>query len=62
MTARWSIHKRAQGFQSFTEYAFQQGRAPLSRELLFRRLARHLEVVVSSPPLADYDELIEMLL
>jgi hypothetical protein len=45
LTARWCIAKRAQGFQSFTEYALQQGRAPLSRELLFKRLGRHVDAV-----------------
>lgn len=46
LTARWAVHKRAQGLQTFTEYALQQGRAPLSRELLFKRLGRHVDAVL----------------
>jgi hypothetical protein len=46
LTARWCLHKRSQGFQSFTEYALQQGRAPLSREQLFQRLGRHVDAVL----------------
>jgi hypothetical protein len=47
LTSRWCIHKRSQGFQSFTEYAIAQGRAPpLSRELLFQRLGRHVDAVL----------------
>jgi len=46
LTARWAIHKRAQGFQTFTEYAIAQGRAPLSREQLFKRLGRHVDAVL----------------
>lgn len=46
LTARWCLHKRAQGFQTFTEYALQQGQAPVSRELLFKRLGRHVDAVL----------------
>jgi hypothetical protein len=46
LTARWCLHKRSQGFQTFTEYAIAQGRAPLSRELLFQRLGRHVDAVL----------------
>ena len=46
LTSRWCVHKRSQGFQSFTEYAIAQGRAPLSRELLFQRLGRHVDAVL----------------
>ena len=46
LTARWCIHKRSQSFQTFTEYAIAQGRAPLSRELLFKRLGRHVDAVL----------------
>lgn len=46
LTSRWCIHKRAQGFQTFIEYAIAQGRAPLSRELLFKRLGRHVDAVL----------------
>jgi hypothetical protein len=46
LTSRWCLHKRAQGFQTFTEYAIAQGRAPLSRELLFKRLGRHVDAVL----------------
>jgi len=46
LTSRWCIHKRAQGFQTYTEYAIAQGRAPLSRELLFQRLGRHVDAVL----------------
>lgn len=46
LTSRWCVHKRSQGFQSFTEYAIAQGRAPLSRELLFQRLGRYVDAVL----------------
>ncbi|WP_255370379.1 hypothetical protein [Roseateles sp. YR242] len=46
LTARWCLHKRAQGFQTFTEYRLQQGQAPVSRELLFKRLGRHADAVL----------------
>lgn len=46
LTARWCLHKRAQGFQTFTEYALQQGQAPVSRELLCKRLGRHVDAVL----------------
>ena len=46
LTARWAIHKRAQGFRTFTEYALMQGQGPLTRELLFKRLGRHVDAVL----------------
>lgn len=46
LSSRWCIHKRGEGFQSFTEYALLQGQAPLSRELLFKRLGRHVDAVL----------------
>lgn len=46
LTSRWCLHKRAQGFQTFTEYALMNERAPLARELLFKRLGRHVDAVL----------------
>ena len=46
LTSRWCIHKQAEGFQAFTEYAIANGRAPLSREALFKRLGRHVDAVL----------------
>jgi hypothetical protein len=46
LTSRWCIHKQAQGFQAFTEYAIANGRAPLSREALFKRLGRHVDAAL----------------
>lgn len=47
LTARWCIAKRAEGFQTYTEYAIAAGRAPLDRERLFRRLGRHVDAVLA---------------
>lgn len=46
LTSRWALHKRGEGFATFTEYALQNGQAPVSRELLFRRLGRHVDAVL----------------
>jgi len=46
LTARWCIHKRTQGFQTFTEYALMHGQGPLERELLFKRLGRHVDALL----------------
>lgn len=46
LTSRWCIHKQAQGFQTFTEYAIANGRAPLSREALSKRLGHHADAVL----------------
>lgn len=46
LTSRWCIHKQTQGFQAFTEYAIANGRAPLSREALFKRLGRHVDAAL----------------
>lgn len=37
LTARWCLHKRGQGFQSFTDYALQNGLAPVSAQQLLKR-------------------------
>jgi len=46
LTSRWCIHKQAEGFRAFTEYAIANGRAPLSREALFKRLGRHVDAAL----------------
>lgn len=46
LTSRWCLHKRAEGFQTFTEYALMNERGPLARELLFKRLGRHVDAVL----------------
>jgi hypothetical protein len=46
LTSRWCIYKQTQGFQAYTEYAIANGRAPLSREALFKRLGRHVDAAL----------------
>jgi hypothetical protein len=46
LTSRWCLHKQGQGYQAFTEYAIANGRAPLTRDQLFKRLGRHVDAVL----------------
>ncbi len=46
LTSRWCIHKQSQGYQAFTEHALINGRAPVSRELLLKRLGKHIDAVL----------------
>ena len=46
LTSRWCLHKQAQGYRAVTEYGIANGRAPLTREQLFKRLGRHVDAVL----------------
>ncbi len=46
LTARWCLHKRREGFQSFTEYALTNGLAPVSAQQLLRRYGKQPDAVL----------------
>jgi hypothetical protein len=46
LTARWCLHQRSQGFQSFTEYALQNGLAPVSAQQLLKRFGKLSDAVL----------------
>lgn len=46
LTSRWCLHKQAQGFQAFNEHGLINGRAPVSRDVLLKRLGKHCDAVL----------------
>lgn len=46
LTARWCLHKRSEGFQTFTEYALQNGLAPVSATYLVQRYGKLCDAVI----------------
>jgi hypothetical protein len=46
LTARWCLHKRAQGFDTFTEYALQNGQAPVTAQQLLKRYGKLPDAVL----------------
>jgi hypothetical protein len=46
LTARWCLHKRSQGFEAFTEYALQNGQAPVSAQQLLKRFGKLPDAVL----------------
>jgi hypothetical protein len=46
LTSRWCLHKQAQGFQAFNEHGLINGRAPVSRYMLLKRLGKHVDAVL----------------
>lgn len=46
LTARWCLHKQAQGWQAFSEYALQNGQAPVTAQQLLRRYGKLPDAVL----------------
>ncbi|WP_140637181.1 hypothetical protein [Methylibium rhizosphaerae] len=46
LTARWCLHKRAQGFETFTEYALMNGQAPVTAQQLLKRYGKLPDAVL----------------
>lgn len=46
LTARWCLHKQAQGFDAWSEYAILTGQAPVSAALLRARLRKMPDAVL----------------
>ena len=46
LTARWCLHKRSEGFKTFTEYALQNGLAPVSAAYLIKRYGKLCDAVL----------------
>lgn len=46
LTSRWARHMRAQGFQTFTEYALQSGLAPVTVQHLLKRYGKLPDAVL----------------
>ena len=46
LTNRWALHKRAQGFDTFTEYALLNGLAPVSAQQLLKRYGKLPDAVI----------------
>jgi hypothetical protein len=46
LTARWCLHKRSQGFDTFTEYALQNSLAPVSAQQLLKRYGKLPDAVL----------------
>lgn len=46
LTARWCLHKRSQGFETFTEYALMNGQAPVTAQQLLKRYGKLPDAVL----------------
>jgi hypothetical protein len=46
LTSRWCLHKRCEGFQTFTEYALVNGQAPVTAQQLLKRYGKLPDAVV----------------
>lgn len=46
LTARWCLHKRGEGFQTFTEYALMNGQAPVTAQQLLKRYGKLPDAVL----------------
>jgi uncharacterized protein (DUF1697 family) len=46
LTARWCLHKRTEGFQTFTEYALMNNPAPVNAQQLLRRYGKLPDAVL----------------
>jgi hypothetical protein len=46
LTSRWALHKRAQGFDTFTEYALVNGQAPVTAQQLLKRYGKLPDAVL----------------
>lgn len=46
LTAAWCIRRRLLGFDVYTERAIASGRAPVSREVLFKRFGKHADAAL----------------
>lgn len=46
LTSRWCLHKQAEGFQAFNEHGLVNGRVPVSRDMLLKRLGKHVDAVL----------------
>lgn len=46
LTARWCLHKRGEGFETFTEYALMNGHAPVTAQQLLKRYGKLPDAVI----------------
>ncbi len=46
LTARWCLHKRREGFQTYTEYALQHGQAPVNAQQLLKSYGKMPDAVI----------------
>jgi hypothetical protein len=46
LTSRWCLHKRSQGFDTFTEYALVNGQAPVTAQQLLKRYGKLPDAVL----------------
>lgn len=46
LTARWCLHKRSEGFATFTEYALQNNLAPVNAQQLLKRYGKLSDAVL----------------